>query len=279
MKKLFLLALFVHGCSAKNTSATTCGELAECPPGSVCIDDACVELCITDTDCTAANTICTDGACLQGARTDLPVIEALDGDSADDPDATHTDHHVHRRIVITGQNLEGASAHLQGDDGVIELEVCETEMNRLVAALPNDFSAGEYLLSVATQAGACEAVLPVLQGEPGATGAQGLQGQQGVQGEPGLQGIQGPEGPEGPEGPAGDPDIWPSGSYCVLRAGGSCPTGFTPVSAYLRAITMYSAATGYIQEGTFGDSSISCHGTCGQYHPQNGEINLEVCCK
>ncbi|WP_069469843.1 hypothetical protein [Candidatus Marithrix sp. Canyon 246] len=72
---------------------------------------------------------------------------------------------------------------------------------------------------------------------------------------------------------------WPQGNYCILQAGGSCPKGFTGNSAYMRAIRLYSGNSNYIKESKFGDSSINCHGGCGQYGQWTGELHLKVCCK
>lgn len=71
---------------------------------------------------------------------------------------------------------------------------------------------------------------------------------------------------------------WPEGQYCIFQGGGVCPGGFTASEGSLRAIRQYSAGGGYIKAAKFGDSSIKCHGGCGQYGPY-GEINLKVCCK
>lgn len=72
---------------------------------------------------------------------------------------------------------------------------------------------------------------------------------------------------------------WPTGSYCIFRAGGSCPTGFTAYSGHMAAISLFAANSTYITPVTFGDSQISCHGYCGQYGNWAGELWLKVCCK
>ncbi len=76
----------------------------------------------------------------------------------------------------------------------------------------------------------------------------------------------------------GEVGEWPDGQYCIFRAGGSCPTGFTSNEGYLRAIKQYSASGGYIKSATFGDSAVKCHGGCGQYGAY-GDLILKVCCK
>ena len=71
---------------------------------------------------------------------------------------------------------------------------------------------------------------------------------------------------------------WPVGKYCIFRSGGSCPTGFTLRSGHLRALATYASNTSYIYPVEFGDSSIKCHGYCGQYGNW-AELNLNICCK
>jgi hypothetical protein len=65
----------------------------------------------------------------------------------------------------------------------------------------------------------------------------------------------------------------------LLQAGGSCPKGFTGNYAYMRAISLYAGNSSYIKESKFGDSSINCHGNCGQHGHWTGELNLKNCCK
>ncbi|CAB4013110.1 Hypothetical predicted protein, partial [Paramuricea clavata] len=73
-------------------------------------------------------------------------------------------------------------------------------------------------------------------------------------------------------------DQWPSGSYCIL-ASGSCPAGFSRRSGYMKAISLYAGDGRYINQGTFGDSKIQCHGGCGQYGHWTGELYINACCK
>ena len=72
---------------------------------------------------------------------------------------------------------------------------------------------------------------------------------------------------------------WPAGSYCIFMGGGSCPTGFTQRTGYMRAISLYNGSSSYINQVTFGNSNIRCHGACGQYGSWTGELNLNICCK
>jgi hypothetical protein len=83
----------------------------------------------------------------------------------------------------------------------------------IVALLPENIVAGDYLLTVATGIGQAQndeydltigAVGPKgSQGEPGTQGEQGPIGPEGPQGAQGVQGPSGPQGPEGPQGPVG----------------------------------------------------------------------------
>jgi hypothetical protein len=73
-------------------------------------------------------------------------------------------------------------------------------------------------------------------------------------------------------------DQWPSGSYCIL-ASGSCPSGFSRRSGYMKAISLFASDGRYIKQETFGDSKIKCHGGCGQYGNWIGELYINACCK
>ena len=75
-----------------------------------------------------------------------------------------------------------------------------------------------------------------------------------------------------------DIDNWPSGHYCIL-ASGHCPSGFSRRSGYMRAINIFAGSGSYINQGSFGDSKIQCHGRCGQYGKWIGELYITACCK
>ncbi len=62
---------------------------------------------------------------------------------------------------------------------------------------------------------------------------------------------------------------WPSGSYCILRAGGSCPPGFTP--SVIQAAIGTHAHDLSPQEGPAGDSYASGSGFSNFY--------FYFCCK
>jgi len=72
--------------------------------------------------------------------------------------------------------------------------------------------------------------------------------------------------------------MWPDDSFCMLANDG-CPEGFTEQKGYIRAIRTYSANGVYIATSYFGNSSIRCHGNCGQYSPYNADITIVSCCK
>jgi hypothetical protein len=79
----------------------------------------------------------------------------------------------------------------------------------IVALLPENIVAGDYLLTVATGTGQSqndEYDLTIgAVGPQGPQGEQGIQGERGPQGEQGLQGAQGPPGPKGDKGEQGNP--------------------------------------------------------------------------
>ena len=71
---------------------------------------------------------------------------------------------------------------------------------------------------------------------------------------------------------------WPNGSYCILKAGGSCPAGFTAAGGSLMA---YSYIWGNATVGNFGNSSFTkdpggCSRADGSCYVH---INLNACCK
>ena len=71
---------------------------------------------------------------------------------------------------------------------------------------------------------------------------------------------------------------WASGKYCIL-ASGSCPAGFTRVTAWMKALKMYRGFGGYLQQANFGDSNIRCHGSCSRADQWVGELTIVACCK
>ena len=56
---------------------------------------------------------------------------------------------------------------------------------------------------------------------------------------------------------------------------------FEQVDVYLRAVQQFLPRsrdfTPYIRRGEFGASNVRCHGDCGQYGENYGELNLSIC--
>ena len=71
---------------------------------------------------------------------------------------------------------------------------------------------------------------------------------------------------------------WASGKYCIL-ASGSCPSGFTRIAGWMKAIRVIRGAGSYFQQANFGDSNIRCHGPCSRADAWVGELTIVACCK
>ncbi len=164
-------ALFASACSDKTPGGDGCGGNAACAAGQVCVDGACLTLCRTDNDCDGQ--ICRGDVCVDGTRTDVPEITAVDGDGVEDGLTGHAAHHVRRRLTVSGRHFEGAGVTLTGTGAPVALELCSATPEQLVVELPDGLTAGSYLLRVASQAGFCDATVPVLQGEAGPAGPEG----------------------------------------------------------------------------------------------------------
>lgn len=75
--------------------------------------------------------------------------------------------------------------------------------------------------------------------------------------------------------------IWPDGHYCIFKSS-SCPTGFTESRGGLSAIWMVQSIKGYVEESTFGDSSITHHGAKDRKPDSpdwHGQLVISTCCK
>ena len=118
------------------------------------------------------------------------------------------------------------------------------------------------------------------KGDTGPTGPQGVTGPQGPvgpkgdtgatgpQGPQGLQGVKGDTGATGPQGPAG-PTAWLPGSYCILRNGGTCPSGFANDHIALELGTHgHDMCPG---DEKAGDSTFQGGGYC--------SVRIRLCCK
>jgi hypothetical protein len=170
---LFLALLgTIVGCSDKSASSTgDCADTSDCQPGEVCIQERCRRLCRADRDCAESTNICVEEVCVDGTRANKPTITAIDGDGTADGANGHTAHLIDRRIMIRGENFDGADVSLVDNTGETVLEVCAAASDTLTVALPPTLATGTYLLRVTSQAGACDANLPVLQGQPGNDGS------------------------------------------------------------------------------------------------------------
>ena len=168
MKSLSVpLAAWVLLSSACSTHKRQDCSAEGCPAGQVCTGGACVALCEADLDCPIEQ-ICAEQTCQTGRRSGAPTILGIDGDGAVDGALGHAAHRVHNRLVIDGDHLAGARVTL--DSGSNALQVCEESDTQLIVELPADLAVGNHTLSVVTQAGSCNATLPVLQGEQGDPG-------------------------------------------------------------------------------------------------------------
>jgi hypothetical protein len=167
------VAVSMAACSGKPMSY-------DCEPGQVVLDGACRVVCTTDGDCVTGSETCVDGICQQCIdchRT--PAITAIDGMGTVDG-GEHAFHHLTNRLVLTGENLDGAYVSLTGGEYSNELlERCgEPTAGRIEVLLPAKTIAGvSYTLTVANQAGFCEAGVVILQGERGERGLEGPPGE------------------------------------------------------------------------------------------------------
>jgi hypothetical protein len=241
---VFLFAVVVGSSSCTNGkpgSSPECTNSDECAPGSICVSGHCRTLCDSDGDCTAGLECNDDGVCVPSANAGKgPIVTRVDGDGSLDAAAPTTpnkaDHRVRRIVTLDGQNLADTTVTLTSESVSQVLEVCQTGTNRIKVVLPVGVQPGSYLLTVASQAGSCDASLTVLQGEDGAAGATGPQGPEGPQGAQGVQGAQGIQGPQGVQGaPGPTPDFASilsvvtanadSGTAYYATATAACPSG------------------------------------------------------
>lgn len=186
---LWVLPFSLTACSAEKSvgSDPGCGGGSSCAAGEVCITDICEQVCLSNRDCTAAGELCVDDICVPSQGDELPTIASIAGTGTPDGATGHAAQHVGGALVITGDNLGNATVTLSDGGQAWTLEVCDNTNTRVEVVLPGDATrAGEYLLTVTTQAGSCAATVPFLQGETGA---------------PGLDGSDGASGAAGPQGP------------------------------------------------------------------------------
>jgi hypothetical protein len=158
-------------CSTK-TPGGSCGDEASCQPGQVCISDTCRQLCSAPADC-GGECCHAEGYCAAcgGAA---PQILAIDSDGSDDGQSGRAPHHLGLSLVVSGNNLAGATADLDAVDAGLAsyagLPITLGTAHELVATLPLTLKQGTYTLVVTNQGGADQATITVLQGEPGRDG-------------------------------------------------------------------------------------------------------------
>jgi cysteine-rich repeat protein len=151
---------------------------------SACLAAACDD----DLDC-ESGAVCNAGSCGAGLRAGAPLIASVDGDGPASPTvgAAHVFEH---EILVEGTNLAGARLALLDSGGRrIDAEVSSSSDTLVALCLPSSLAAGDYTLSVANQAGACSATLPVLRGLPGTDGLDGAAGRDGADGQDGADGA------------------------------------------------------------------------------------------
>ncbi|MBI5510527.1 MAG: hypothetical protein HY903_17355 [Deltaproteobacteria bacterium] len=156
-------------------SGDGCSKNGDCTSGQACVDGACATLCRADSECPAEQRCSIDHCVSRSIGGSPPIIVAVNGSGSIDSAAGHTARHLNDRLVITGYNLAQASAQLLAESGApFELAPCVTPTDtELQVRLPPEVPAGKYSLVVANQAGACDATLQLLQGEPGSLNASG----------------------------------------------------------------------------------------------------------
>ncbi len=162
-------------CVVDVTGAGTC-QTAQCSTndqcgrsGKVCLAGWCYLLCEVDGDC-APTESCVDARCIPRTSGSVPpTVDTINGTGTTDTTAGHATRHLDDRLVITGSHLTGATATLVDAGGhSTALASCGTPTDtELQVELPSSVTAGTYTLSVANQAGTCDASVHLLQGEPG----------------------------------------------------------------------------------------------------------------
>ncbi len=176
---LSLTALIFSGCSDKdvgdsNTDTSGCDSAADCNAGEICGQGRdCEKLCNSDSGCLNSE-ICDEQVCVTGERPNLPMISDIDADGESNTTAGQVGRYLINTLTISGENFEGAAVTLSSGGTDWLLEICSATATELQVEIPSDLSSGgDYVLSVATQAGQCDATLPVLQGSQGEQGPAG----------------------------------------------------------------------------------------------------------
>ena len=204
LKYACLLSVSVFlSCSSGGNLSSECRRSRDCDAGEVCVDELCVKVCTLDSqcdrgeqcalgvcvavgggecrndgDCSGAH-VCQEGACV-APPLEPPSIESVSGSGSLDPDPDHAERRIRDRLVITGRNLVGSTVTLTGTNPTVpsaDLRPCgeADTATHLEVMLPPGLADGEYSLTIANQAGSCDASLRILQGEPGSLQASGTE--------------------------------------------------------------------------------------------------------
>lgn len=172
--RIVVLGAFVVSCAGDRTSPG-CEANSECAAGEVCSSGQCVALCSSSSQCDAGEICSANGICVPSTG-DAPVILGIDGSASADSEPTHAPHRINDRLIISGANLSSASVSITGTEPLTNtymLAECEPGTDELKtvslpAALQDDLAGhdgGEFVLTVANQAGQCTAEVWLLRGE------------------------------------------------------------------------------------------------------------------
>ncbi len=170
-------SLLLTGCSEDALGG--CTSDSSCPSGHACVDQLCKQLCDADSDCQAGR-YCKDAEyCTEGTRpaTDAPVITNIDGNGSSDCVVETDNRCLGTAIVVSGQNLAGATFMLTPTAGASISLMASSEgaitdtVASLVPPTAGALSAGLYTLSVTNSVGTTQSSVELLQGEAGASGA------------------------------------------------------------------------------------------------------------
>jgi hypothetical protein len=169
--------LGMAGCAKSKSEG--CQSIDQCRAGQICFRDTCSTVCAETSQCDLGN-ICEGGVCVQSTVTgDPPVITSVNGTGSVDGLSGHGGRHLKDRLAIAGAHLLNTVFSLTGVDpptSPYPLVLCGTTTDSHVeVALPADVQPGAFVLTASNQAGACDASLSLLQGEPGSLDASGTQ--------------------------------------------------------------------------------------------------------
>lgn len=94
-----------------------------------------------------------------------PTITSINGTGVPDDQADHAPNTLQDRLIITGSNFTDATVTWRAQDAAeaVELEVCERTESSLSVLPPAGTTLGQYVLSVANQAGCNEAPVTIIE--------------------------------------------------------------------------------------------------------------------